>query len=511
MTPPRRVRRALTAWDAAESRRIAGTNSPVLDIAMPALSRAADYSVLWIAISAVLYASKRRPARRAARRGLSSLAVASLLANTIGKRMLPRARPPLESVPLARRAIRRPLSGSFPSGHTASAAAYTIAASHAHPVLTAPLTALAAAVGYSRVYTGVHYPSDVFAGAAIGTAVGLVVNRLAPLRTPQPVRLIDTLTASQPPRPDGAGVVLVVNPSAGGGNAGRVAGAVHRQLPEVEILTLPKGGDLVDTLREAATRAEVLGIAGGDGSVSAAARVAIESGLPLLVVPGGTFNHFAADLGITQAGDAIRAVREGAAIRSDVGTISHLPAEAGAGNTAGSAAREGSHPRHVFVNTASLGSYPSFVAVRQRLEPRLGKNLAAVVAIWRVLRTEKPVRAVLNGRDACLAMVFIGNGRYQPRGFVPAWRPRLDDGILDLRVVEERGRFPALRLAASLMTGRLGHSRLYTELGSAGIEVHLPDGLTGLAWDGEIGPGSADLRFEVARLAMTVYSARPQR
>lgn len=498
---------ALRAWDTAVFDRIAQRTSPTLDVILPTLTRAADYARLWIGVSAVLAATQRRPANRAARRGLISLAVTSLLVNAIGKRIVPRTRPSLEAVPLVRRAFRRPTSGSFPSGHAASAAAYATAASHACPMLTVPLIALAAAVGYSRVYTGAHYPSDVLVGAGIGMAVGSVTNRLAPLRTPKPVRVVAPLTASQPPRPDGMGVIIVVNPSAGGGRAARQVDRLRRQLPAVEVIVLPKGEDLVTALQKAATRAEVLGIVGGDGSVSAAARVAIETGVPLLVVPGGTLNHFAADLRVTRTADAIRAVKEGTAIRADVGVVRDLPASTGlnSGTDALSGRSGDGALRSVFVNTASLGSYPSFVAARERLEPRLGKNLAAVVAIWRVLRTEEPLRAVFNGRDARLAMLFVGNGRYEPHGFAPAWRPRLDDGILDLRVVEVGRWFPIIRLVASLVTGRLGRSRLYTEIGSAGIDVHLPDGSTMLARDGEIGPGSANLRFQIARSALTVY------
>lgn len=79
-------------------------------------------------------------------------------------------------------------------------------------------------------------------------------------------------------------------------------------------------------------------------------------------------------------------------------------------------------------------------------------------------------------------MLFIGNGRYQPHGFAPSWRPRLDDGILDVRVVDAGPRLAATRLLGSLMTGRLGRSRVYTEAGSAGLRVSLPDGPAALAW-----------------------------
>jgi diacylglycerol kinase family enzyme len=255
------------------------------------------------------------------------------------------------------------------------------------------------------------------------------------------------------------------------------------------VVILTPGDDLVQTLRGAAERAEVLAVGGGDGSVNAAAGVAIEAGLPLLVLPGGTFNHFAADLGVAGPADAVRALASGSAIRADVGTIT----DADTGS------------ERLFVNTASLGSYPHFVAARERWESRLGKRLAAVLAVVAVLRSERPLRAVVNGREFLLAMVFIGNGRYQPHGFAPGWRPRLDDGILDVRLVQTGRRLAALRLVLSLATGRLGRSHLYTETGSVGLSVSLPDGPTTLAWDGEIGPGSARLRFRPRHWAMTVY------
>jgi len=167
--PPRGPRQRVAALDLAAVRWVASLNSPALDRAMPALSEAANHGKLWIALAACLQATGNRRAGRAARRGLASLAVASATANMIGKGLASRRRPDAE-VPAARRLPHEPWTSSFPSGHAASAAAFAIGAIIEMPRLAAGVAALAVAVGASRVITGVHYPSDVLAGFAIGAA-----------------------------------------------------------------------------------------------------------------------------------------------------------------------------------------------------------------------------------------------------------------------------------------------------------------------------------------------------
>ena len=105
-------------------------------------------------------------------------------------------------------------------------------------------------------------------------------------------------------------MVLVVNPSSGSGTGARVIDEVREALPQAEIVELGPDDDPEAVLRSAAERAEVLGIGGGDGTVSTAAAVAVEAKLPLAVFPAGTFNHFAKDIGCDTVAKTVEAIRD---------------------------------------------------------------------------------------------------------------------------------------------------------------------------------------------------------
>ena len=151
---------------------VAATSTPNLDAAMSRLTRAANYSRLSVGAAALLAVAGGRTGRRAAGRGLASLAVTATVVNVAIKPLARRRRPDRVAgdVPLARH-VRMPVSRSFPSGHAAAAFGFAAGVGEVLPVVAVPLRALAALVGYSRVHTGVHYPGDVLAGALIGTTV----------------------------------------------------------------------------------------------------------------------------------------------------------------------------------------------------------------------------------------------------------------------------------------------------------------------------------------------------
>ncbi len=161
---------------------IAETPTPTLDRMMSRLSKAANYSRISIGAAIVLALAGGADGRRAAVRGLASVAVTATIVNVALKPLLRRRRPDrvVASVPQARH-VPMPASRSFPSGHSAAAFAFAIGAGGALPWTALPLTGLATLVAYSRVHTGVHYPGDVIAGAVCGvtlaTATGAVLDR----------------------------------------------------------------------------------------------------------------------------------------------------------------------------------------------------------------------------------------------------------------------------------------------------------------------------------------------
>ncbi|GAA3850437.1 hypothetical protein GCM10022403_097500 [Streptomyces coacervatus] len=295
--------------------------------------------------------------------------------------------------------------------------------------------------------------------------------------------------------PDGAGLVVVANTASG--TADRVR-ALQAGLPGAEVVEC-EPADVRAELAKAAARAQVLGVCGGDGTVNAAAETALRHDVPLAVLPGGTLNRFAHDLGVEGARDLTRAVQRGEAVKVDVGRF----------------ACDGK--QGIFLNACSLGAYPELVRERDRWSKRIGGWPAGVLAALRVLRADRhPLEAEFRGRARPLWLLFVGNGTYHRMGLAPGRRLDLADGQFDVRVVHG-GRRPALRLLAAAVAGplTLPHSRLRSSGGTpipahAAVQVnrlHLTGVEPGtlLAYDGEVTEVDSEITLEKLPEALTVY------
>ncbi|MDQ3224611.1 MAG: sphingosine kinase [Gemmatimonadota bacterium] len=226
-----------------------------------------------------------------------------------------------------------------------------------------------------------------------------------------------------------------MNASSGSGTAEKVAGRLEEIFAvanrEVRI-TLAKGGSSMSAAmrRAAGEGCETLVAGGGDGTINAGASAALERGIPLGVVPLGTLNHFAKDLGIPLDVDqAAEVVLEGVVCKVDVGEVNG----------------------RLFLNNSSLGVYPAIVRLRERYQASgSGKWIAALWASLTVLRRNPflAVRIIAEGQAAVrrTPFVFVGNNEYRMAGLNAGARDSVAGGHLALYVLNADRRIGLLRL-----------------------------------------------------------------
>lgn len=189
---------------------------------------------------------------------------------------------------------------------------------------------------------------------------------------------------------------------------------------------------LVDHFRDAVkSGVRRMVVAGGDGTIAAAAAVVARSDTELAVLPGGTLNHFAKDNGIpTDLGEAAIVAAGDATTTVDLGYLGD----------------------RVFLNTSSIGLYVRFVRVREQLEKRLGYRIASMFAALRMIFDLRmmAVKLEVDGKERIYRtpLVFIGAGERELK--VPALGSRVANGRRGLHVMVVRGRGPARLFALAL-------------------------------------------------------------
>ena len=237
---------------------------------------------------------------------------------------------------------------------------------------------------------------------------------------------------------------VLVNGTSGAGHGEGVAARIESEFraagAAVRVELAPGGDALFGLAKEWASRKpERIIAAGGDGTVSALASVLAGSGIALAVLPLGTLNHFARDLGIPEdLGQAVRTALDGAVREVDVGEVNG----------------------RVFVNNSSIGLYPSMVRRREKQRRRLGRGKwhAMLWAAINALRVHPFLHLRLELGDGeqrrRTPFVFVGNNVYRMQGFDIGVRGRLDGGVLSLYLAR-RGRAGLLLLALRALLGRL--------------------------------------------------------
>jgi YegS/Rv2252/BmrU family lipid kinase len=259
---------------------------------------------------------------------------------------------------------------------------------------------------------------------------------------------------------------------------------------EAQVTLAGNGTEMIAAAREALAKGTELVVAGGgDGTVNAVASVMAGSGVPFGVLPLGTLNHFAKDLGIPLAlDDAIHTIAHGRRARVDVGQVNE----------------------RIFLNNSSLGLYPEIVRDREQQQKRLGRGkwLAALWASIAALRRYPfmSVRLMVGGKSLArhTPFVFIGNNEYVMRGFSTGGRERLDGGVLSLYVAQRPGRLGLVRFALRALMGKLAEERDFDVLLAAEMDIETRRRKIRVATDGEVNVMQTPLRYRVRPGALTV-------
>jgi diacylglycerol kinase family enzyme len=288
-----------------------------------------------------------------------------------------------------------------------------------------------------------------------------------------------------------APIPVVINRS--GGTAARLGDGLERTVRDAFAarrvgidLHLVDGKDLADTVNRFRRRS-VVAVGGGDGSISSAAAVLAGSDTALAVLPLGTLNHFAHQLGVPDSLEEAAAVAAGGhALRIDLARVGE----------------------RIFINNASLGIYPAIV--RRRDASRLPKRLAQLPAAWNALRRGRGEwfeLAIGDDRHRVeTPLLFVGNNRYDMAQGAAGVRDSLTDGLLSLVAVAPRRPLALLGFGVRAALGQADLARDFCEVADVAKFELLGTGAVDVAHDGEVTRMDLPLRFEILPRALTVMA-----
>ena len=289
-------------------------------------------------------------------------------------------------------------------------------------------------------------------------------------------------------------VPVILNGGSGDGHgdeeAKRLEEAFRKAGLEPRLWPFGPGEEVREVARRALeARPPVLVAAGGDGTLSAVADVLRGTDTALGVIPVGTMNHFAKDLGIPlDAGEAAQVIGTGRCIRVDVGEVNG----------------------RAFINNASLGIYADMVRKRERQQRRLrrSKRSAMLWAALEVLGRSRrlDLRLEVDGRvQECRApFVFVGNNDYAMEGFVIGTRSRLDGGLLNVYTTRRCGALGLIGLALHALFGRLRQADDFMQWSVPHLRVESPRRRLLVATDGELNSMETPLEFRIRPRSLRV-------
>jgi diacylglycerol kinase family enzyme len=282
---------------------------------------------------------------------------------------------------------------------------------------------------------------------------------------------------------------VIVNPRSGSGRSPEELERLFREAGAEADMRVAHGNpnDLAHEI--AREKPPLIVAAGGDGTVSAVASALVHTPIALAVLPVGTLNHFARDIGVPEdTAAAVRIALGGKTRAVDVGEVNG----------------------RVFVNNASVGLYPAIVRLREKQQRRLGRSKwhAMLWAIHAVLRSHPflDLTLTLDGveQHRRTPFVFIGNNVYQMEGFMVGLRERVDAGALSVYLSRRGGRLGLVLLAVRALFGQLLAAPDFEAAAVAELRIESRHTRLLVATDGEVDALDLPLVFRIRPRALQV-------
>ncbi len=297
-------------------------------------------------------------------------------------------------------------------------------------------------------------------------------------------------------------VLVLLNPAAG--SASDTQALVEKAFATRGVAVTVKqckGSEIADASRafvatpSSGPRSEILVVGGGDGTISAAVAGLAGTDVPLGILPLGTLNHFAKDLGLPlDVGKAAEVVADGFMRRVDVADLNG----------------------HVFVNNSSVGLYPFMVAQRDAEQRRTGggKLRTTLPAAFRALLAGPMHRlnivAAGHRKQVRTPCLFVGNNAYETDLASFGTRKTLDGGALSVHVVRQQTRLGVLLLPFKIALGLADPARDVETFHAADLEITSHQRQLRVSLDGEIATLPTPFRYRIRPKALCVIVPRPQ-
>jgi YegS/Rv2252/BmrU family lipid kinase len=273
--------------------------------------------------------------------------------------------------------------------------------------------------------------------------------------------------------------------------AGKVADALKKGgvAADVELID---GGDCAVRCKAIAERGDALLIVGGgDGTIGAAASALVGTDTKLGILPLGTLNHFARDLGIpTNLDEACALIAKGGDRRVDVAEMND----------------------RIFINNSAIGLYPLMVVDRDVQRRRLGrsKRLAMLVASLRTLARFNHQRLTLTVNDekarVDTPLLFVGNNNYRIDIGAPGQRERIDDGQLCVMVMRKKTRSGLIVASIRALFNRSRPDDMVYLDGVERLRVDSRRSQLAVSLDGEVVSSAPPLDYRIRKKALRVIA-----